>query len=191
MPTDPELAARYPALATPVRWANTALTGCHLVTGAPDTSLLQSVNLVPFVGDRVLVIALASGHIMLPGGTIEAGETLLETIEREMAEETGYRILTCHPFAALECISYDARPWRPHLPHPRFERLVCVGDVEPDGLPTNPADAEQIAHVDLLPLPTAVNRLRLAGRPELADLYRLAADVRTTDHRLVDLRASR
>jgi 8-oxo-dGTP pyrophosphatase MutT (NUDIX family) len=187
MPRDIDLAAAYPALAQPVRWRNTALTGCHLVTGAPDTTLLQSVNLVPFVGDRVIVIALESGHIMLPGGTREAGETLLETITREMEEETGYRLRTCHPFAALECVSYDATPWRPHLPHPAFERLVCFGDVLPDGFPTNPADAEQIARVELLPVPEAVAFLRDAGRPELADVYRLAADIRATDHRLVDL----
>jgi 8-oxo-dGTP pyrophosphatase MutT (NUDIX family) len=187
MTTDHTLAARYPDLARPVRWRNTALTGCRLVAGPPDTSRLQSVNLVPFVGDRVIVIALESGHIMLPGGTREYGETLLATITREMEEETGYTIRSCHPFAVLECISYDARPWREHLAHPDFERLVCFGEVEADGLPTNPADAEQIALVDLLPVPEAVAFLRAAERPELADLYRLAADIRATEHRLLDL----
>jgi len=187
MVSDLDLTIHYPALVQPVHWRNTALTGCRLVTGAPETELLQSVNLVPFVGERVIVIALESGHIMLPGGTREAGETLRETITREMREETGYRIRSCHPFAVLECISYDATPWRPHLPHPNFERLVCFGQVEPDGLPSNPAEAEQIARVDLLPVSDAVAFLRTAHRPELADLYRLAADIRATDHRLLDL----
>jgi 8-oxo-dGTP diphosphatase len=187
MTIDHTLAERYPDLSRPVRWRNTALTGCRLVTGAPDPSCLQSVNMVPFMDDRVLVIALASGHIMLPGGTREHGESLLETITREMREETGFTIRSCHPFAMLECVSYDDQPWRDHLPHPEFERLVCFGEVEVDGPPTNPENAEQIARVDLLPVPDAVAFLRAAERPELADLYRLAADIRATEHGLVNL----
>lgn len=186
--TPNELATRYPDLARGARWGNTGLTGFRLLTGRPDASLLQSVNMVPFVGDRAIVIALACGHVMLPGGTIEAGERPLETIVREMREETGYRIRTCIPFAALECISYDASPWRTHLPHPHFERLVCFGDVEPDGAPTNPTEAEQIEHIEELTVPDAVSFLGQANRPELADIYRLAADIRASQpDGLVDL----
>jgi 8-oxo-dGTP diphosphatase len=187
MTTDHTLAARYPALVKPVRWRNTALTGCRLLIGAPDTTRLQSVNMVPFVDDRVIVIALASGEIMLPGGTRESGESLLETITREMREETGYAIRSCHPFAVLECISYDGRPWRDHLAHPEFERLVCLGEVNAGSLPTNPEDAEQIARVEVMDAPDAVALMQEANRPELADLYRLAADIRATDHGLMDL----
>lgn len=184
---DSDLAARFPDLARPIRWRNTALTGCRLVTGEPDASRLQSVNMVPFLDDRVIVIALANGHIMLPGGTREFGETLLETICREMLEETGYALRSCYPFAVLECISYDKKPWRDHLVHPEFERLVCFGEVRPVGAPTNPEDAEQIARVELLTIDEAVRKLRKSGRPELADLYRLAFDMRQSAHSLVDL----
>lgn len=182
-----DLADRFPNLVRGVRWRNTALTGCRLVTGTPDPSRLQSVNMVPFIGDRVLVIALADGHLMLPGGTRERDESLLQTITREMREETGHALDSCFPFAVLECVSYDDAPWRDYLAHPEFERLVCFGDVYHIGLPENPKGAEQIARVELLTLNDAVSCFHTAGRPELADIYTLAAEIRQTAHRLHDL----
>jgi 8-oxo-dGTP diphosphatase len=184
---DIDLAARFPDLARGVRWRNTALTGCRLLSGNPDPARLQSVNMVPFVGDDVIVISLVDGHIMLPGGTRERDESLLQTIAREMREETGYALETCIPFAVLECISYDATPWREHLAHPEFERLVCFGDVHRAGVPENPEGAEQIARIELLPVAEALTLLRDAGRPELADIYALASEVRQSSHNLIDL----
>lgn len=185
--TDLDLATRFPALTRGVRWRNTALVGCHLITGEPDGALLQSVNMVPFVGDRVIVIALEDGHIMLPGGTRERGETLLQTISREMREETGYVLDSCYPFAVLECISYDEKPWRDYLVHPEFERLVCFGEVHQVGAPENPQGAEHVTNIDLLRIEDAVAFLHERNRLELADLYRLAAEIRHTSHGLLDL----
>jgi 8-oxo-dGTP pyrophosphatase MutT (NUDIX family) len=182
-----DLAARFPDLARGVRWRNTALTGCRLVTGKPNPARLQSVNMVPFVGDRVIVIALEKGHIMLPGGTRERDETLLQTISREMLEETGHAVDSCFPFAVLDCISYDEKPWRDYLVHPEFERLICFGDVHQVSLPENPAGAEQIARIEILPVAEAVTFLRDIGRPELADIYGLAAEIRRSPDELIDL----
>lgn len=184
---DIDLANRFPHLARGVRWRNTALTGFRVITGQPDSTRLQSVNMVPFVGNEVIVIELQNGHIMLPGGTRERNETLLQTISREMREETGYALDSCFPFAVLECVSYDAKPWRDFLVHPEFERLVCFGDVHRIGLPENPVGAEQVSHLQVLPLQDAITFLQRAGRPELSDLYTLAAEMRKEPGVFIDL----
>lgn len=180
--SDDELRAQFPALFTPLRWGNIVLTGFHLGNTWPDVSATQSVNVVPFVGEDVLVIRDERGHLHLPGGTRELGETLEETGRRELREEAGATFETCHPFAWWTCHSYDAQPWRPFFQHPDFIRAVAWADVEQIGSPTNPEDAEQIADVLRVSVDEATALFRTGGRPELADCYQLAALVRHRTH---------
>ncbi|MEZ2715097.1 NUDIX domain-containing protein [Niallia circulans] len=42
--------------------------------------------------DKVLTVQNARGHYFLPGGEIENDESYQECLEREMLEETGYKI---------------------------------------------------------------------------------------------------
>lgn len=179
--TDAELRRAYPALFAPRRWGNIELTGFHLSTSWPALETVQSVNVVPFDAvhpDHCLVIVDERGQYQLPGGTREEGETLEETGRRELMEEVGVTFATCHAFGWLDCHSYDAQPWRPFLMHPDFTRAIAWATVERIGMPTNPDGAEQIAEVLTLTVPDAVAALRRHGRPELADLYRLAAVMR-------------
>ena len=55
----------------------------------PPLNLISNVNLVPFKGDRWLILRLQTGEWEVPGGTLEPGESYSDTIRRELMEEAG------------------------------------------------------------------------------------------------------
>jgi 8-oxo-dGTP diphosphatase len=144
----------------------------------PPPHLISNVNVVPYVGDQWLVIRLENGNWEIPGGTLEPDESYLDAVRRELLEEAGAQLLTFQIFGAWKCISEAPKPYRSHLPHPEFYRLVGYGEVELVGLPLNPSDAEQVASVELVAIDEAARRYRSVGRDDLAELYLLAAAMR-------------
>jgi len=144
----------------------------------PPDVLISNVNVVPFIGDRAVIIRLADGQYEVPGGTREPDEAYLDTARRELVEEAGARLLNYTLFGAWRCHSTSEKPYRPHLPHPEFYRVAGYGDVELVSQPTNPADGEQVAAVEVLNITEAAEAFIASERPDLADLYRLAAQIR-------------
>ena len=98
----------------------------------------------------------------------------MAALRRELLEEAGARLESFRPFGVWDCVSTAETPYRPHLPHPRFQRLVGVGRVE---LVTKPTigDGEDVAEVLTVSLEETQARFRAIGRGDLADLYGLAA----------------
>src|SRR5690349_23515172 len=80
----------------------------------PPEHMISNVNVIPYVGDQWVMIRLESGAWEIAGGTCEPDEHYLDTARREHLEEAG----------AWKCESEAPKPYRPHLPHPNFYRLV-------------------------------------------------------------------
>ena len=173
----------YPDLFAPPNWGIPVIARFELLREVPPQNLISNINVVPFVGDKCVIIRVANTYWEMPGGTLEPDEPYLDGVRREVLEEAGARLLDFHPFGAWDCQSQAEKPYRPHLPHPHYYRLVGYGDVEIIGAPLNPADGEQVTSVDVVTVEEAANRFHSIQRGDLADLYRLAAFLRSSkDH---------
>jgi 8-oxo-dGTP pyrophosphatase MutT (NUDIX family) len=147
--------------------------------GDPPSHEVAGVELVPFVGEDCVVARLADGRIMRPGGTAEPHEHWVITARRELAEETGAKLLTLHPFGIFRCRWRKRPKWLvAHHPYPEFVRVIAWCDAALVGPPGNPVGAEQVSDVLTLSPADAAAMFVAQGRREYADLYEMAAALR-------------
>lgn len=145
----------------------------HWLVLQPDPRAF-SVHVVPFVGDDVILIRPVEGVWEMPGGRLEAGESIAVAAERELAEEAGVEPRSpIHAFATI---------WFRWLPpaHAAAERPVAVTwcNAEVVGDPTNPDGETATAEVAVISVAQACDRLDAAGSAVLAACYHAAAVLR-------------
>lgn len=165
-------AARFPMLFAPrrVEWAS---VDGRFTEERPDPALLTKIHLVPFVGGDILVGRNSDDEWFLPGGTLEAQESIEHCAARELLEEAGARLAgPLHHVGTFVCVSDQPEPYLPWQSHPHQAWAWSTADVVVDSAPTNPADGEDVVEVRTV-TPAEAKRL-LAPRPnwlhELVDL---------------------
>ena len=145
--------------------------GTYVTAEPPPLAYVTSVRSLVFRSDEVLVVRDPDGYHVIPGGRREAGETLEETLRREVLEETGW---TLGPVALLGLLHFrhlDPQPPGPY-PYPDFLHVVYTaeaGSFVPGALVTGEqayeleAGFRPLAEVDGLGLPMGQRRLLAAA----------------------------
>ncbi|MFJ9521173.1 NUDIX domain-containing protein [Kitasatospora sp. NPDC101801] len=177
-----DLAARFPQLHAPQRWAWGGIDAQFSAALPPD-ELITNIHLVGFSGDQVVLCRDARGHWFLPGGTREAAESIESCLARELREEAGARLLG-EPvwIGAHRCVTDHPVPYRPWQPHPEKAWLWGWAEVTVDSEPSNPDDGEQVVEVRAMD-PAEAQRLLTHHRETWwRELVALAVESRVGAH---------
>jgi len=168
--------SKYPTLSNEIGWG--PVTSRFQTYAIPDESYISNISIVPMVGDQYVMMQIESGAWELIGGTLEPNEPYMDGLKREIAEELGAELLSFHLFGHFSCHSTADKPYRPHIPHPDFIRLLGYGEVQISGKPLNPEDGETVIAVEVVSIGEAISRFLQQGRSDLAELYQFVDDLR-------------
>ncbi len=124
-----KLILKYPILSGEQRLPRPDAVFRRFEEGLAST-ICGSSYVIPFVSNsQCLVTRRANGKWVLPGGTLEPGETWEEAGRRELMEETGRILGDLHPIGMYYSVSRSDKARLSHLPHPEHVRVVSCADV--------------------------------------------------------------
>lgn len=162
----------FPTLFNTVDWG--VVKAKFSLTNTIDERLVSNVSIIPCIGDKYVVFQIDNGVWELPGGTLEVEEKYIDALSREVMEELGGKLISYKVFGQFDCQSSAEKPYKPHIPHPKFVRLVGYGEVQLIGKPLNPEGGEQVIAVEVVTIDEAISRFEEIDRHDIAELYKLA-----------------
>src|SRR3990170_9043786 len=103
----------------------------YLCNKLPPLEYVSSVRAIVFQERSVLVITQENGQMyIIPGGRVQQGEAPLETLKRELLEETGW---TLHKTKLLGCMHLHHLAPKPEgysYPYPDFLWLIYIAEAK-------------------------------------------------------------
>jgi ADP-ribose pyrophosphatase YjhB (NUDIX family) len=100
----------------------------YLSAEYPPRDYITSVRSLVFRHDAILVLRNQHSTHIVPGGRCEAGETLEQTLRREVLEETGWTIGEIALLGFMHFCHLGAKPVGYAYPFPDFVQLVYMAD---------------------------------------------------------------
>ena len=92
---------------------------------------VSSVRTIVFQQDSVIVVRdVENSFHIIPGGRREEGETLEETLYREVLEETGWTLTSVSPLGFIHFHHLAPKPADYAYPYPDFLWLIHAAEVD-------------------------------------------------------------
>jgi 8-oxo-dGTP pyrophosphatase MutT (NUDIX family) len=102
----------------------------YLTTTLPPLDLISSVRALIRRDNHILVVRDPISIHILPGGRREEGETLLQTLQREVLEETGWTIRDTRLLGFVHFHHLTSRPADYRYPYPDFLHVIYAATAE-------------------------------------------------------------
>jgi len=102
----------------------------YLSDEMPSLDLITSANALVVRDDAALVSRNRDDTHIWPGGRREAGETLMQTLSREVFEETGWTIRDVTLLGFVHCHHETPKPMEYPYPYPDFIRVIYTAEAD-------------------------------------------------------------
>ena len=127
----------------------------YLSSKIPPQQYITSARGVVFQEDKVLVIKSPSQkYYVVPGGRCEAGETIAETLHREILEETGWAITRPRYFAFVHFRHRGPKPEGYQYSYPDFFQVIYLAQAERH-IPDRMVYDQYVVESEFVTIPTA------------------------------------
>ncbi len=138
IPMQPDISAflkgQEPGAEESALWGNGQLPlsiASYVSDRQPPFDYITSVRCVLLQTNAVLVVQSTDGtYHILPGGRREEGESVIETLRRELLEETGWAIKDIEFLGFMHFHHLKPKPKGYQYPHPDFFQLVFLAQAD-------------------------------------------------------------
>ena len=108
--------------------ASTIRLRCFVTSEYPPDHLITSIRAVVAQPEGVLILSNRDEIHILPGGRREIGETYVQTLVREVQEETGWTVHVRELLGVRHFHHLTPRPAGHTFPYPDFFQLIYLTD---------------------------------------------------------------